>query len=106
MLLQPFVENAIKHGLQNLNYPGKLSLTFTEVKDHINVEILDNGTGMQQNKTKNHNSKALGIFEQRKKGIERRSKKELTFEIQNLGDLDSAKHGVRVFLKIPILNND
>lgn len=106
MLLQPFVENAIKHGLQNLNYPGKLSLCFTEIQGYVAVEIVDNGRGITINKDKQHNSKALEIFHQRKKGIEHKFKKELTFEFQNLNTLDKTKQGVRVFLHLPILNHD
>jgi hypothetical protein len=106
MLLQPFVENAIKHGFQELNYPGKLVLRFEEKKDHIAVEILDNGKGLTTNKQGQHKSKALEIFMQRKKGIEKRCKKELTFEFENLNALDKTKQGVRVFLQLPILNND
>jgi len=106
MLLQPFVENAIKHGLQDLGYPGKLILRFDEKKDYIAVEIVDNGKGLITNKQGQHKSKALEIFMQRKKGIEHRCKKELTFEFENLNELDTTKHGVRVFLQLPILNND
>ncbi len=106
MLLQPFVENAIKHGLQDLDYPGKLILRFDEKKDYIAVEIVDNGKGLTTNKQGQHKSKALEIFMQRKKGIEHKSKKELTFEFENLNTLDKTKHGVRVFLHLPILNND
>jgi len=106
MLLQPFVENAIKHGLRDLNYQGKLSLQFVEKDNYIEVEILDNGKGLSGNQDGQHKSKALEIFRQRKKVIERKCKKELTFEFQNLFDHDKTKHGVRVFLQIPILNND
>ncbi len=106
MLLQPFVENAIKHGLRDLKYPGKLSLQFDEKENYIEVEILDNGKGLSENEDGQHKSKALEIFRQRKKVIQRRCKKDLTFEFQNLYDHDKTKHGVRVFLQIPILNND
>lgn len=106
MLLQPFVENAIKHGLRDLKYQGKLSLHFDEKGNHIEVEILDNGKGLSENKDGRHKSKALEIFQQRKKVIERSCKKKLSFEFQNLYDFDKSKHGVRVFLQIPILNND
>jgi LytS/YehU family sensor histidine kinase len=106
MLLQPFVENAIKHGLKNLNYQGKLSLCFKEKQDYIAVEIVDNGSGLEQNADSAHKSKALEIFQQRKKGIEHKFKKELIFEFQNLNTIDKTKHGVRVYLQLPILNND
>ncbi|MCF8366783.1 MAG: histidine kinase [Bacteroidales bacterium] len=106
MLLQPFVENAIKHGLRDLDYPGKLILSFVEKPDSIAVEIVDNGRGLTGTPASGHQSKALEIFRQRKKVIERRCKKELSFEFQNLHDHDTTKQGVRVFLQIPILNND
>jgi sensor histidine kinase YesM len=106
MLLQPFVENAIKHGLSNLPYPGKLSLTFVEEHENICVEVLDNGAGISSINKGMHKSKALEIFRQRKKNIEHRHKKALTFEIQDLKTVDSTRHGVRVYLQIPILNND
>ncbi len=106
MLLQPFVENAIKHGMQNLNYQGKLSLQFREKQDQLEVEILDNGSGFTKSNNIRHNSKALEIFQQRRKGIERRFKKELNFELQDLKTIDVTQHGVRVFIRLPILNHD
>ncbi len=106
MLLQPFVENAIKHGFKNRNYPGKLSLCFKELNHYIAVEILDNGRGIEVDKSIKHKSKALEIFHQRKKGIERKFKKELIFEFQNLKTIDDTKTGVRVYLQLPILNDD
>ncbi len=106
MLLQPFVENAIKHGLQDIDYTGKLSLCFKETAGFIAVEILDNGSGLSAEKNQNHKSKALEIFKQRKKGIEHKFKKELTFEFQNLKEIDSSKQGVRVYIQLPILNDD
>jgi tetratricopeptide (TPR) repeat protein len=106
MLLQPFVENAIKHGLRNLAYRGKLSLSFKEIDDYIAVEILDNGRGLSDTEDHKHKSRAIEIFQQRKKGIEHTFKKELTFELQNLNTTDKSKQGVRVYLHLPILNND
>lgn len=106
MLLQPFVENAIKHGLQDIDYLGKLSLCFKETKGFIAVEIVDNGSGLSLQNDKSHKSKALEIFKQRKKGIEHKFKKELTFEFQNLKEIDATKQGVRVYIQLPILNDD
>ena len=106
MLLQPFVENAIKHGFKNINYKGKLSVCFKEKKDFIAVEIVDNGLGINTDNDLKHKSKALDIFQQRKKVIAHKYKKELTFELQNLNVKDTSKHGVSVFFQLPILNHD
>jgi len=106
MLLQPFIENAIKHGLYKLDYPGKLSIRFSETNEYIKVEIEDNGHGLVEKGDSKHQSKAIDIFLQRKKGIERKFKKELKFEFQNLHSIDQTKQGVRVCFRLPIMNND
>ncbi|MBN1650756.1 MAG: histidine kinase [Bacteroidales bacterium] len=106
MLLQPFVENAIKHGLQNIDYQGQLYLSFKEINRFIEVEIIDNGKGLGAENKGDHESKALAIFKQRKKVIEHKFKKELTFEFQDLKTIDETKQGLRVYLQLPILNND
>ena len=106
MLLQPFVENAFKHGLKNLSYPGKLILEIKEDKDYIDILIEDNGNGLLNVENQEHKSRAMEIFRQRKKGIEHRLHKKINFDIQNLKDLNPEKTGVRVCIKLPILNND
>jgi len=106
MLLQPFVENAIKHGFDGIEYQGKLSLCFKEKSGFIAIEILDNGSGLSKQNDKGHKSKALEIFYQRKKGIEHKFKKEIIFEFQDLKLKDQTKHGIRVYIQLPILNVD
>lgn len=47
MFLQPFVENSIIHGLLPLkDRKGKVSITVSDHFDHIRIEILDNGIGI------------------------------------------------------------
>jgi len=106
MLLQPFVENAIKHGLNDLTYLGKLVLSIQENGEYITVKIDDNGKGLHENTNKGHKSRAIEIFQLRRKGIEHKFKKRLNFEIQNLNDLDKTKQGVLVIIQLPILNYD
>jgi LytS/YehU family sensor histidine kinase len=45
MLIQPYVENAIKHGLAPLKEKGKLTVTFTLSGDILQVMVDDNGVG-------------------------------------------------------------
>lgn len=44
MLLQPFVENAVKHGLTNFNVP-KITIRFSRVESDVVLSIADNGKG-------------------------------------------------------------
>ena len=45
LFLQPFVENAIWHGIEALPTEGKLELIFMRVGDTLQIEIIDNGVG-------------------------------------------------------------
>jgi two-component system, LytTR family, sensor kinase len=47
-LLQPFVENAIKHGLSKMNGQGKLTLSFDKKGDNMLVRLTDNGRGFDK----------------------------------------------------------
>ncbi|MCU4157442.1 histidine kinase [Carboxylicivirga sp. A043] len=48
MVLQPFVENAIKHGLYPSDIPGKLEIRFLGNTDKLVCVIKDNGIGRKQ----------------------------------------------------------
>ncbi len=48
MLLQPFVENAVVHGVSHLNYPGRIDLFFELVGEMLVCRITDNGAGREQ----------------------------------------------------------
>lgn len=47
-LLQPFVENAIKHGFSKMNGQGELNLSFDKNGDDMVVRITDNGGGFDK----------------------------------------------------------
>lgn len=45
MLLQPFVENAVKHGVSMLKDQGKITIQFTRKENDIILSVTDNGKG-------------------------------------------------------------
>ncbi|RYE16287.1 MAG: hypothetical protein EOP45_17760 [Sphingobacteriaceae bacterium] len=49
LLLQPLLENAVKHGISNLKETGKLSLTFKRVGPNMIATVNDNGKGFNVN---------------------------------------------------------
>lgn len=57
MLLQPYIENAIWHGLRYKKEKGQLDIHIAKVNEHaVKITILDNGVGRKQSaalKTKN-----------------------------------------------------
>lgn len=45
MILQPLVENSLRHGINGLEGPGMLTIKSTWMADRILLEIIDNGAG-------------------------------------------------------------
>lgn len=65
LMIQPFVENAIIHGLKNLNDGGEIDIHFSHQNDLLSVSIIDNGCGLDNSYTSNHKSMAMDITRQR-----------------------------------------
>jgi two-component system sensor histidine kinase YesM len=60
LLLQPIIENAIFHGLEPKNAKGNLTIFISAIEDQIQIEIIDDGVGMNEtamtaSSKKNHN---------------------------------------------------
>ena len=47
-LLQPLVENAIRHGLQPQSSDGLLKITARRDGEHLRIEVADNGVGLRE----------------------------------------------------------
>lgn len=70
MLIQPYVENAIKHGVYPLEGEGKISIRFQENEENLLVYISDNGVGREQavinqNNQERHIGKSTSISAKR-----------------------------------------
>jgi ligand-binding sensor domain-containing protein len=71
MLIQPYVENAIKHGLFYKNTKGLLTLQFDIEDEMLLIEIIDNGVGrskageIQQESRKIYVSRGKSLVEER-----------------------------------------
>jgi len=67
MIVQPFVENSIEHGLSGIDYDGTIIITFGKKEDELLIEIADNGKGMaaMNEKDKTHTSRAAEIIKDR-----------------------------------------
>ncbi|MGY3213907.1 sensor histidine kinase [Mucilaginibacter sp. HD30] len=51
MLIQPFVENAVKHGIMPLKGTGEITVRFAKHNNDLKVTITDNGKGFDANKS-------------------------------------------------------
>ena len=68
MLIQPFVENSVKHGFQHNAIKGKVTVRFEVKGEFLECEVRDNGIGIEQSKLKkksHHPSTALKVTKER-----------------------------------------
>ena len=65
MMVQPFVENAIKHGLGPLKSKGRLKVSFYQESDILYAKVVDNGVGRRRNQISQHRSHATKIIQDR-----------------------------------------
>ncbi len=95
ILIQPFVENAIIHGVSQIEYLGKISVRFSLVGKYLKCEIQDNGIGrsaaakQKSQRDQQHKSTALLITQERL-DLLNKSMDQSSIEIIDLND-DSGK---------------
>jgi sensor histidine kinase YesM len=49
MILQPLIENSIRHGIGPLDGPGKLKISARRDNEFLHLDLRDNGCGLPQN---------------------------------------------------------
>jgi tetratricopeptide (TPR) repeat protein len=112
MILQPFVENAIIHGLVNLtDRQGSLKIVFKKISDEkISCMVEDNGVGREKameiktKKAKYYSSQALTNVRQRLKLLNQSTFKSnaVRFQIIDLKDDAGKALGTRVIVDLPL----
>lgn len=113
MLIQPYIENAIWHGLINLrkNREGKLLVSMKMEVDLLKVTIEDNGIGrkkaMEYRKNQTHKSIGMQLTEQRLGTINQlHGYEKLNVIISDLFNEQNEAAGTRVEIWIPITIED
>jgi len=61
MILQPLVENSIKHGLARKMGEGRITIRSTCQNGHALIEIIDNGLGMSGDRMENATETGIGL---------------------------------------------
>ncbi len=109
LLLQPFVENAIRHGqLGRMREEGLLRIDFEYAEKYLYCTIDDNGVGLefsQNSKTaiaKEHTSQGLDIVKKRIKLINQLSDESHSIDVFDKKNLNPTLRGTRVLMKLYI----
>ena len=101
MFAQPFIENAIEHGLTDLAEKGEIKIKFDLQEDYVLLSIQDNGIGIEKStqvkklNPKKPESLATKITQERIEIFRHSFKKNITFEIQSL------TQGTEVIFRLP-----
>lgn len=109
MMIQPFIENSIEHGLQHIEHKkGMLNIQVNKTKRKtLLIEISDNGIGREaakQFKKKEKESFATKIYRKRKKILEKKYKlKKLKYNYTDLFDNEGKAIGTKVEIELPLI---
>ena len=102
MLIQPFVENAVRHGILKGVREGELSIQFHTTEEFLHCTVLDNGQGIfQSQKAKtntDHQSMALTVTRERLESISGKD----SLDIQEIKTTDNTIAGTQIAFKIPL----
>jgi len=109
MIIQPFIENSIIHGITNLASDGKIDIDFLLTQEYLIINIQDNGVGRkkadilkQQRKGINYASKAQSIIDLRMLMFSEFYNKVFSYKIEDLFDQENNSKGTKIIVKIPI----
>jgi LytS/YehU family sensor histidine kinase len=96
MILQPFVENSVEHGFAGIDYPGNVSVFFSQQGQELMVSITDNGNGLNITAKESHDhiSRASQIIKDRIYLLNIKLKTKAGFRI------DNNENGIGVIVKI------
>lgn len=102
MLAQPFIENAIKHGIRNTMEKGLIEIIFYLNREKLFFEIKDNGVGFSHEKKESgHKSMAMKITKERLLNYTRN--KDFEIILENKLDAENNVKGAKIIFEIPYI---
>ncbi len=109
MMIQPFVENAIIHGVAHRLEQGKIELRFRQQNYMLICEVLDNGIGraaaqkIKSQQAAQHKSTALQVTQERLDILHQNKAIGKSLEISDRLNADGEIVGTKVILRLPLL---
>lgn len=106
LFIQPYVENAIWHGLQLQKKSPQLYIRFSVEKNKLVCSIEDNGIGRKRStelkRTQNHTSTGMKNVEERIALLNSTTREKISVEIIDLVNEEGHATGTRVVLYFPV----
>jgi len=100
LILQPLVENSIKHGMKGMQEGIKIRISIEKVEDYYSIVIMDNGIGIDKNIIReikeNHIDGSIGLV-----NVDKRLK--CKYGLDYGMEIESEKNsGTTISLRIPV----
>lgn len=112
LILQPFLENALWHGLSSKENNKEITLKVTKPSaDFVTIIITDNGVGRKEsgrindNKILKRKSVGIAITRARLANFSKGFDNDYKIDIEDLYDKNGVANGTRVIVNIPIRSN-
>jgi ligand-binding sensor domain-containing protein len=113
MIIQPFVENSLWHGIIDSGNKGILTVSFTFEEVDIDsfsgrsliIKVTDNGIGIleaKKNKKEDHISKGIQIIEERLRLLSAKMHIPQPIMFEDLSSQDNQSHGTEVIISLPL----
>lgn len=101
LFAQPFVENAIEHGLKDVERDGKITIRFIKENANIRLEIEDNGSGISTKvAATDHKSLATIISKERLEILGKRFHQKFSIAVEN----STSATGVKATITLPVFS--
>ncbi|WP_273445746.1 histidine kinase [Neolewinella agarilytica] len=100
LLIQPFVENAILHGMKGRKAGGKISVDFAGNAQLLQVTVTDNGVGINRKLPQKKDSMGMDITLQRLEAMKHAGEQRSGMEITSLYHADGTPAGTKVELAV------
>lgn len=103
MFVQPFVENAIEHGISQAKGKGQINLYFEKEGEYISIVVKDNGGGFAQSRpgADDHTSLSSTIIQERMDIFNKTLKRKIQLMLGNIEGEAGEIQGTKVELKVP-----
>ena len=112
MIIQPFVENTLWHGIINAGGKGLVTISFAFEEVDIDstlcqslvIKITDNGIGISQakkHKKEDHISKGILIVEERLRLLSTKMQLPKPIMLEDLNNRNNNSHGTEVIISLP-----
>ncbi|HKZ65935.1 MAG TPA: histidine kinase, partial [Chitinophagaceae bacterium] len=108
LIIQPYAENAIWHGLMNKEEKGHLEIKLFREKDSLCCRITDDGIGrkkaaeLKSKSASTHKSMGMQITASRIEMLQQKNQLDAHIKITDLILPDGAAGGTEILLKIPV----